>query len=268
VTAALFERDGSHVVPTDYARGPWRRDSLHGGAVAALLASAIDVPGCTPVRITFDLLAPVRTTPLTIQVTRPEGGRRVARQSIMLFAGDTPVASAQCVAVRRAELDLPESVADQRSPFADIPEPDLNRSRPEAAEAIGWECFDSRAVAVRMLRSPELGEHRVGLWISLLVPVVAGEPTPELARVAAAADYGSAATSMLLPFDRWSFMNAELSLHLSREPIGPWVGLVSTGVVQPNGCGLGAGALYDRSGPLGQSAQALVVEERERISQR
>ncbi|WP_030172122.1 hypothetical protein [Spirillospora albida] len=45
---ALFERDGSRIVPRDRARGPWRRDALHGGAVAALLASAVDVPASAP----------------------------------------------------------------------------------------------------------------------------------------------------------------------------------------------------------------------------
>jgi hypothetical protein len=62
-------------------------------------------------------------------------------------------------------------------------------------------------------------------------------------------------------------MNAELSLHLSREPTGPWVGLVSSGLVQANGCGIGMGALYDGSGLLGRSAQSLVVEERARVAQ-
>jgi len=261
----LFERDGALLVPTDHARGPWRRDTLHGGAVAALLAGAIDVPGRTPVRVTVDLLAAVPAKPLTLHVTEPAGGRRVARQSITLLDGDTPVASAQCVAVRRSTLDLPDGVADRTSPFDGIPAPDLARPRQYVRDAIGWDCFDGTAIAVRNLRSDALGDRTYGMWISLLVPVVAGEPTPPIAQVAAAADYGSTATGNLLSFDRWSFMNTELSLHLSREPVGPWVGVVSSGMIQPVGCGLAMAALYDRSGPLGRSAQALVVEERARV---
>ncbi|XVQ14603.1 acyl-CoA thioesterase domain-containing protein [Spirillospora sp. CA-255316] len=261
--AALYERDGDRIVPTDRARGPWRRDALHGAAVAALLAAAVDVPGWTPARITFDLLAPVRAVPMTLSVTRPEGGRRVVRQDVTLLEGDAPVARARCLAVRRAELDLPEGATEHRDPFAGAAVPDLSRPKPGVSEAVGWECFDSSAVSVRSLRSPDPGPDSVGLWISLLVPVIAGEPTPAIARAAAAADYASTATHMRLPFDRWSFMNAELSLHLSREPVGPWVGLVCAGVVQPVGCGLSAATLYDSAGRLGQSAQALVVEARE-----
>jgi Thioesterase-like superfamily len=262
--AALFERDGARVVPTAHARGPWRRDTLHGGAVAALLADSIDIPGWTPVRITFDLLAPVRDTPMTLTVTRPEGGSRVQRQVITLLAGDAPVARAHCLAVRRTQLDLPDGVTAHRNPFSDVPVPDLSRPTPGARQAVGWDSFDTGAVRVHPLESSDLGEGAIGVWVRLLVPVVAGESTSAIARVAAAADYGSVATNARLPFDRWSFMNAELSLHVSREPAGPWVGLVATGVVQPVGSGLSSATLYDSAGRLGQSAQALVVEARSR----
>ena len=260
--AALYERDGDRIVPTDRARGPWRRDALHGAAVAALLASAVDLPGWTPARITFDLLAPVRAVPMTLAVTRPEGGRRVVRQEVTLLEGDDPVARARVLAVRRADLDLPEGATEHEDPFAGAAVPDLSRPTKGVVEAVGWECFDSSAVSVRSLRSADLGPHAVGLWTRLLVPVVAGEPTPPIARAAAAADYASTATHMRLPFERWSFMNAELTLHLTREPAGPWVGLVCESVVQPVGAGFSASTLFDSAGRLGRSAQALVVEER------
>ncbi|TDC58624.1 thioesterase family protein [Actinomadura sp. KC345] len=261
--AALFERDGSRVVPTDRARGPWRRDALHGGAVAALLAHAVDVPGRTPARLTIDLLGPVPDAPLTLAVTAPEGGKRVVRQEITLLADGAPVARAHCVAVRRSDLDLPEGATDHPDPFAGAPVPDLSTPTPGAREAVGWDCFDSSAIRVHGLASPDVGQGAAGLWVNLLVPVIAGEPTPAIARVAAAADYASTATNMRLDRRRWSFMNTELTLHLSREPAASWVGLVAAGVVQPVGAGLSVATIYDSAGRLGQSAQALVVEARE-----
>ncbi|ROO85183.1 thioesterase superfamily protein [Actinocorallia herbida] len=265
MTTSLFLRDGSLVVPTDFARGPWRPDALHGAAVSALLACGVDVPGWTPVRITFDLLAPVRAVPMILHAAPPEGGRRVVRQTVTLLEGDRPVARAQCLAVRRAELDLPEGVSDHPDPFGEVPVPDLDRPRRGARNAIGWDCFDGSAVAVRGLRSTALEPGAVGLWVRLLVPVFEGEPTPGIARAAAAADYASTATSARLNFEEWSFMNAELSLHVAREPVGPWVGLVGTGMVQPVGSGLSVAALYDSAGRLGQSAQSLVVESRQPV---
>ncbi|WP_165966942.1 acyl-CoA thioesterase domain-containing protein [Actinomadura sp. 7K507] len=260
--AALFARDGSRVVPTDYARGPWRRDALHGGAVAALLAQAVDVPDWTPTRLTIDLLGPVPDAPLTLSVTAPEGGKRVVRQEITLLADGAPAARALCVAVRRSDLDLPDGATDHPDPFAGVPVPDLSTPTPGAREAVGWDCFDSGAIRVHGLASSGVAEGSVGLWVNLLVPVIAGEPTPAIARVAAAADYASTATNMRLPQDRWSFMNAELTVHLSREPATSWVGLVAAGVVQPAGSGLSVATIYDAAGRLGQSAQALVVEAR------
>lgn len=265
-SAALFVREGDAVVPTALAVGPWRRDALHGGAVAALLASAIDVPGRTPVRITVDLLAPVPTAPLRLLVTPADGGERVARQTISLLADGAEVAHAHCLAVRHQELRLPAEQVESPNPFDGVLVPDVTRTRPQTAEAVGWTCFDSHAISVRGLRSPDRPAHATCVYVNLLVPVVAGEPISPLARAVAAADYGSHHFGVRLPFDEWSYMNAELSVHLSRVPANSWIGLVSTGVMAPNGCGLSMARLFDVQGRLGQSAQSLVVESRSRVS--
>ncbi|WP_165950252.1 thioesterase family protein [Actinomadura sp. GC306] len=260
--AALFERDGSRLVPTDHARGPWRPDALHGGAVAAVLANAVDVPERTPTRLTIDMLGPVPHVPLTVRVTRPEGGRRVVRQEITLLADGTPVARASCVAVRKSDVELPEGATDHPNPFGGVPVPELTTPTPGAREAVGYDCFDSGAIRVRRLDADRVPAGSAGLWIGLLLPVVAGEPMPPIARVAAAADYSSTATNMRLDQRKWSFMNTELTVHLSREPAGDWVGLMAAGVVQPVGAGLSVSTIYDAAGRLGQSAQALVIEAR------
>ena len=264
MTEALFERDGAHLVPTSIARGPWRPNALHGGAVAALLASAVDLPGRTPTRITFDLLGPVPKAPLTLLVSAPTGGERVARQTITLLSAGTAVAHAQCVAVRQTDLELQASAGEEIDPFASLPVPEMTKARPGVAERIGWECFDSSAISVRGLGSHDGPHNAVGLYVSLLVPVIADEITPPIARVAAAADYASNAVSKRLSFDRWSFMNAELTVHTSRPMSGTWIGLLSTAVLGPVGCGFSAAPLYDEAGRLGLASQALVVEERVR----
>lgn len=261
---ALFERDGDLVVPTDLARGPWRRDALHGGAVAALLASALDLPGRTPVRVTFDLINRVPTTPLRLLVCPAEGGERVARQTVSLLSGDTEVATAQCLAIRHVDLELPDMVAPP-DPFAGAVLPDLTRTRPKVAEMVGWECFDSAAICARTL-STELPEYATGVYVNLLVPVIGGEATSAISRAAAAADYASNHLAGRFHFDQWSFMNADLTLHLSRVPADGWVGLASTAVLDPNGSGLSVAQLFDRDGRLGQSIQSLVVESRARVS--
>lgn len=263
--AALFERDGGFVVPTQIARGPWRRDALHGGAVAALLATALDLPGRTPVRTVFDLLGPVPNERLRLRTDAAEGGQRVQRQTVTLHAGDRLVARAQALGIRQIPLDVPAHERGLPDPFADVPPPELDRPRPQIGEAIGWEGFDSAAVSVRRLPTPSHPAGATCLYVNLLVPVIAGEPVAPLARAAAAADYASSDLNTVLSFDSWTFMNAELTLHLARVPQDSWVGVVSTALAGPDGGGLGMAALFDPAGRLGQCGQALVVEARERV---
>jgi len=260
---ALYVRDGAHVVPTELARGPWRRDALHGGAVAALLASALDLPGRTPVRVTFDLLASVPMAPLRLLVSPAEGGQRVARQTVTLLAGDVEVARAQALAIRHVDLDLPATLRPP-DPFAGVAVPDLTRTRPKVRDLVGWTCFDSDAISARTL-PVELPDYAMGIYVKLLVPVVAGEPTPSISRAAAAADYASSSLAGRMHFDSWSFMNADLTLHLSRVPADEWIGLAGTAVIDPNGSGLSVAQLFDPRGRLGQSIQSLVVESRARV---
>lgn len=260
---SLYVRDGDLVVPTELARGPWRPDALHGGAVAALLASALDVPGRTPVRVTFDLLRSVPYSPLRVVVRAPEGGDRVVRQTVSLLSGSTEVATAQALAIRQVDLELP-SRAVPPNPFDGVDVPDLTRTRPKVAELVGWRCFDSDAISARTLAS-ELPDYAMGIYVKLLVPVIAGEPTPSISRAAAAADYASSSLAGKMHFDSWSFMNADLTLHLSRVPAQEWIGLAGTAVIDPNGSGLSIAQLFDPNGRLGQSIQSLVVESRARV---
>ena len=65
-----------------------------------------------------------------------------------------------------------------------------------------------------------------------------------------------------LPMSEWSYRNAELTLHLAREPVGPWIGMRSEALVQPVGAGWNAADLFDAQGRVGRSAATLVVERR------
>ena len=57
-------------------------------------------------------------------------------------------------------------------------------------------------------------------------------------------------------------MNADLTVHLTRAPIGGWVGIGTAAVVDAAGGGIASTQLFDAGGRLGQSASTLVVERR------
>ena len=85
-------------------------------------------------------------------------------------------------------------------------------------------------------------------------------PSP-LARVAATADFGNG-VSAALPFNGFLLINADLSIHLQRQPRGEWIGLDARTLLHPGGMGLAESVLHDVDGPIGRSFQTLVVGPR------
>jgi hypothetical protein len=92
-------------------------------------------------------------------------------------------------------------------------------------------------------------------------PLLPGEPLTPLARVAATADFGNG-VSATLPFERFLFINADLTIHLHRPPLGEWIGLDARTLLYPGGTGIAESVLHDTSGPVGRAFQTLVVQPR------
>ena len=80
-------------------------------------------------------------------------------------------------------------------------------------------------------------------------------------RAVAAADFGSG-VRWVLPFDRYLFANADLSLHLHRPPEGEWIGVLAETQAHGGGAGTTLSRLYDVHGPVGVATQTLVLRER------
>ncbi|MFR9749806.1 hypothetical protein ACL02S_02080 [Nocardia sp. 004] len=57
----------------------------------------------------------------------------------------------------------------------------------------------------------------------------------------------------------WMFPNLDFTVHLHRQPRGPWTGLDTTVTFGPNGQGLTSTTLHDLNGPLGAAQQTLTV---------
>jgi Thioesterase-like superfamily len=259
---ALFQlRRPSTFLPTSAAVGPWDPNIVHGAAVAALFAGQLAPADRTLARLTIEILAPVPLVALTLECSQPSGGARVQRQAATLSVDGRTVATAHTVLVRRGVLALPEHVRQHDCPFDPADVPALDEPNRAAEETVGRPSFDSRGVIVEQLRLE--GDRRTHQWISLAVPVVEGTELRAVEIAAVAADYAQAAVHRLLPFSKWSFRNAELTVHFAREPVGSWVGMRCESVVEPVGAGFNSADLYDAGGRMGQSAAVLVVEHRE-----
>jgi hypothetical protein len=258
---ALFECDRGEFLPTVAAISPWSQDSLHGSAVAALMARALAVPDRTMARLTLEFLGPVPAAPLKLDIEPVSGGHRVQRQSAVLSAHGRAVAVGRSLSIRQCELDLPVEAMPQESPFDPMAAPPLDEPQEKVAGIVGWESFNSVAAVVKKLRMTD-DPGRLYLWVRLLLPVVAGADVTGVELAAVAADHAGNDAGRYLPYGTFTFPNAELTVHLSRPPEGTWIGVRSDSVMQPTGAGLAVADLFDRGGRLGQSASALVIDRR------
>jgi hypothetical protein len=242
------------------AVGPWDRRIVHGAAVAALFAGRLEPPDGTLARLTIELLRPVPMAPLVVTRKEAGGGSRVQRWDAVATSDGREVAAARAVVVRRTDLDLPPEVLDHPSPFDPTAAPPLDEPNRAAEEIIGWPSFDSRAIVFDRFRVE--GDDRIHQWIRVLTTVIEGTELSGAEVAVVAADYAQSAVFRHLPMSEWSYRNAELTVHLARAPVGPWIGMRSEALVQPVGAGWNAADLFDAHGRVGRSAATLVVERR------
>lgn len=255
----IFHRDGDAFVPTAHAVGPWDPGQLHGGGPAALIGRALEEPGFAVVRITFDFLAPVTTEPVRVAVGTVKAGRRAQLAEAELMSGDRVVLRARALRLRRAEVDL---AAAAQPPDPALPGPGEAAASPFPGARPGEKGFHTTGMEIRFLPGGDYGRGPARAWFRLARPLVDAEQPSPLSRLLAAADFGNG-ISRIVDFDRFLFVNADLTVHVHREPAGEWVALDARTRLEPaTGTGLATSTLADEGGPLGLAAQSLFVAAR------
>jgi hypothetical protein len=269
-TGALFEAgDGDTFTATEHARGPWDPRHCHGGPVAALLTRAVE--RCEPgpiewqiARVTVELTRPVPVRrPLSLRATVERPGKRVSLVGAVLDDDGVEVARVRGLRIRAGDLPLPEV---DEAPVRPMPST-VERSRLERVvfsfdgDADAPESFATHACEHRYAAGSFGETGPTAVWIRLIVPVLADEIPTGAQRAAAAADFGNG-VSAVLPWDRFLFINPDLTVHLSRPPTGEWIGLDAFTHLGPRGAGLAESALHDVDGPIGRAAQSLYLDHR------
>jgi hypothetical protein len=255
---SIFTLQEGSYVPTALARGPWDPGALHGGAAAALIVEELErlhpTPDLRTGRLSFQFLRPVPAAPLTLstEVVRP--GRRVQELAAELRSGETLVCRAKSLRVQALSPDI-----DPREPQNDMPGPEDGNAVRFALDDPEAPSF-ATAMDMRWLTEPfSLGPGRV--WMRLRVPLLPERPASPLSLLAAVCDFGNGVSSELR-FDRYLFINADLTLHLQRCPQGEWAGIDARTLLCPDGAGLAESVAHDIQGPVGRSFQTLVVQPR------
>jgi hypothetical protein len=256
---SVFLAEGEQFRPTEHARGPWDPHALHGGAPAALLTAAFErsQPGAELriARLAFEFLRPIPFAPLSLSTRVVRPGRRVQELAGELHSGDQLVCRASALRVQEVPAGLPAAPADEA-----MPGPDAGTPVRFALDGSTADSFASSAMEMRWLDDPwALGPARV--WMRLRHPLLAGEALTPLARLAATADFGNG-VSAALSFDEYLFINADLTIHLQRQPRGEWIGLDARTLLHAGGSGLAESVLHDVEGTVGRAFQTLVVQAR------
>lgn len=259
MSEAFYAPDGDRFVSSELTRGPWDPGAQHAGPPAALLGRALEQ--CEPradaqiARVTFEILGPVPLAPLrtSARVARP--GRSVELLEGTLEGPDGPVMRASAWRLRTEAVELDPAPEDEQPP----PGPETGEQRdffPTGAD-VGYHT----AMDYRFVRGAFLERGPATVWMRMRQPLVEGEEPTPLQRLLAAADTGNG-ISAALDYDRFVFINTELTVHVLRPPDGEWVCLDAVTYPGAHGIGLTQTTLWDERGRLGAAAQALLVRAR------
>lgn len=255
--AALFRATPAGLVATDACLSPWRADALHGGPVAMLLASAIEgVTWHTPgsiARLTVEFLRVVRPGPLTVWANASRSGHRVQFLEAQLLEDGSPVARASAVRIRDASVGVPP-VGGARA----WPSPSSLPAQTEGYRS-GGGAFHRDGVEVRANRALGGDAGPGWAWFRLKLPLLPDEPTSALGRACAIADFASGISNEVHP-ERMTYINADLTVHVFRDPVGEWILVDASTALGRRGIGVATSSLYDSSGRFGATTQSLLLD--------
>jgi hypothetical protein len=248
----FFRVDGDTLVPAAFATSPWG-PVLHGRLIGGLTARAAEQARATDPemacsRLTVDLFRSVPLAPIRV-VTRPvRAGRRIAVLDVTIEQGASLVGQGRAVLLRRSEQPdgtfRPAPAWDAKTPLELGPPQSIAGHRWTAP----WESWRVGGTADAV---------NDGLWIRETHPLITGEPLTPLVRFALAADLASpvanTSTSGL------SFINADYTVYLGRDPEGEYVGIQPAAHISDRGVAAGQCVVHDLRGPVGFVTTAAVA---------
>jgi acyl-Coa thioesterase superfamily protein/acyl-CoA thioesterase superfamily protein len=237
--------------------GPWAADQQHGGPPNALLVRAAERMAAVEtgrtdliaMRLAAEFVGPVPVGEVSTRTRLVRAARSAVLVETVLSADGRDCVSARVWLV--ADRDT-AAIAPPVGPWNEPAEalPGLAASFPYA-DSVEW-----RAVHGNIDRpGPSV------FWARPRIDLLENEPLSGLQRAALLGDSVSGISSAL-DWSQWSFLNVDLDVHLARPVLGEWLLLDAATQLGPNGCGLARGTIADGHGPVGATAQTLVVAER------
>jgi hypothetical protein len=213
-------------------------------------------------RLGFEFLKPIPLAPLELRTTIVRDGRRVQKLAGELLAdlgsgSEELICRASALRIQPVPAGLPSSGP---MPAETMPGPEEGKATQFALNEAAGTSLATTGMEMSWLTDPWCqGPGRV--WMRLRHPLLPDEPATPLVRLVATADFGNG-VSAELPFDKYLFINADLTIHLWRAPRGEWIGLDAHTLLHDGGMGTAESVLHDKDGPVGRAFQTLVVQPR------
>lgn len=258
-TEALFLQVGDTYHPSEFTRGPWRADAQHGGPPSALLAALCEPQvkeGEFLSQLHIELVRPVMLDALGGVVEREQVSGRVSHVRALLTQSDQLVARATALVVTESDLAAPDWDAP-RVPATSPPTADAVVEPPRWASG-DVTTYHRNAVEHRFTEGSFRTPGPAVDWMRLRMPLLAGQPTSGLQRVAAAADFGSGVSAVYASDSPVGLINVNLIISLVRGHVGEWVSLDAATHVGARGTGLAITRLGDVDGLVGVATQNLL----------
>lgn len=256
----VYHVTGNDVLTNACAAGPWDPTIQHGGAPASLVVWAAErIPTRDPMqvaRLTIDLLRPVPVAPLQIRSKVVREGRKIQLCEVTLLAQGIEVARGSVLKIRCTSPQLPPHVADEP---LDVPGPEHGHPQRLTSEKNAFISGLTLRTAKGEVR--EIGPAAV--WLRAERAIVEGAPISPAMRAAMTGDFCNG-VSAILDFRQWTFINADLTVSLARQPVGEWILLDARTWLGNRGCGIAFARLGDAQGYFGRAVQSMVIEERVR----
>jgi len=265
--ASFYVSSGAAFESTELTRGPWDAESQHAGPPAALVGRALErcdgigegVGDRLVVRVTYEILRPVPIAPLRVEAAVVRPGRRVDMvEATLSDEAGVALVRARGWRMLRREVDVPAELTSEGGETPPGPEGIENS---EVFFPTGKDIGYHVGMDYRFITGSFVEVGPATCWMRMRQPLVDDEEPTPLQRALVAADSGNGISSTL-DFERFLFINVDLTVHLHRMPAGEWVCLDSLTIPESTGVGLADTTLYDELGPIGRAAQSLLVAER------
>ncbi len=246
---------GGRFEATERTTGPWDRRHQHAGPPSALLAGQLEAVAprddMVVARVTVEILGPIPIAEVDVETHVERPGRSVELLAGELSVSGKPVLRARAWRVLRSPVGTDDGPAPPARPEDAQPPPALLGDRSGYAHAVEW----------RWTQGGWESNGPAAVWARLRIPVVRGEEASGVQRVLTVADSGNGVSSVL-DWERYFFINTELTVHFLRPPTGDWVCLEARTEIASGGTGVASSVLSDEAGPIARGAQALLVAPR------